>query len=88
MFTLANTSTLVENIIINGYGGDQVGALLISPFVKPGSTSSIAYNHYALLKSLEDIFKVDGHLGYAADNPATGYQLDTIGDDQNIFSSQ
>jgi hypothetical protein len=88
MFTLANTSTLVENIIINGYGGDQVGALLISPFVKPGSTSSIAYNHYALLKSLEDIFKVDGHLGYAADKPATGYQLDTIGDDQNIFSSQ
>jgi len=87
-FTLVSTPTLVENIVINGFGGDQVGAVLVSPFVKPGSTSSIAYNHYALLKSLEDIFKLDGHLGYAASNPATGYQLDTIGDDQNIFTSQ
>jgi phosphatidylinositol-3-phosphatase len=86
-FTLVNSPTLVENIVINGYGGDQVGAVLISPFVKPGSSSSIAYNHYALLKSLEDIFKVDGHLGYAANNAATGYQLDTIGNDQNIFTS-
>lgn len=87
-FTLVSTPTLVENIVINGFGGDQIGALLISPFVKPGTTSSIAYNHYALLKSLEDIFKLDGHLGYAADNAAIGYQLDTIGDDRNVFLSQ
>jgi len=87
-FNVLTSSTLVENLVFGGFGGDQVGAVLISPFVKPGSTSSIAYNHYALLKSLEDIYKVNGHLGYAADNPATGYQLDTIGDDQNVFISQ
>jgi hypothetical protein len=84
-FTLLNTPKLVENIVINGYGGDQVGAVLLSPFVKPGSTSDIGYNHYSLLRSLEDIFKLHYHLGYAADNPSQGYFLDTIGDDQNVF---
>jgi phosphatidylinositol-3-phosphatase len=84
-FTLLNTPKLVENIVINGYGGDQVGAVLLSPFVKPGSTSDIGYNHYSLLRSLEDIFRLHNHLGYAADNPREGYFLDTIGDDQNVF---
>jgi hypothetical protein len=86
-FTLVDTPSLVENIVINGYGGDQVGALLLSPFVKPGSTSDIQYNHYSLLRSLEDIFKLHEHLGYAADNPETHYFLDTIGDDRNVFKS-
>jgi hypothetical protein len=86
MFTLVNTPKMVENIVINGFGGDQIGAVLLSPFVKPGSTSSVAYNHYALLKSVEDIFHLS-HLGYAADNPGAGYQLDTIGNDQNVFIS-
>jgi hypothetical protein len=84
-FTLVNTPTLAENIVINGFGGDRIGALLLSPFVKPGSSSDTAYNHYSLLRSLEDIFRLDGHLGYAADNPSTNYFLDTIGDDKNVF---
>jgi phosphatidylinositol-3-phosphatase len=84
-FNVENTAGLVENIVVNGYGGDQVGALLLSPFIKPGSTSDIGYNHYALLRSLEDIFRVRGHIGYAADNPAANYFLDTFGNDRNIF---
>jgi hypothetical protein len=84
-FTLVNTAALVENIVINGYGGDRIGALLLSPFVKPGSTSAVAYNHYALLRSIEDIFKLAEHLGYAADDPRANYILDTIGNDQNVF---
>jgi phosphatidylinositol-3-phosphatase len=87
-FTLVNTPTLVENIVINGYGGDRIGALLLSRFVNPGSTSSTAYNHYSLLRSLEDIFGLDGHIGYAADDPRTGYYLDSIADDKNIFHHQ
>jgi hypothetical protein len=80
-----NTPTLVENIVINGYGGDRIGALLLSPFIIAGSTSSTAYNHYSLLRSIEDIFGLDGHIGYAADDPRTGYYLDSIADDKNIF---
>jgi hypothetical protein len=87
-FTLVNTPTLVENIVINGYGGDRIGALLLSPFINPGSTSSTAYNHYSLLRSIEDIFGLDGHIGYAADDPRTGYYLDSIADDKNVFHHQ
>lgn len=87
-FTLVNTPSLVENIVINGYGGDRIGALLLSRFVKPGSTSDVHYNHYSLLKSIEDIFRLDGHLGYAADDPRIHYFLDTIGDDKNVFEHQ
>jgi hypothetical protein len=84
-FTLLRTPTQVQNIVIAGYGGDRIGALLLSPFVKAGSTSSIPYNHYSLLRSLEDIFHLDQHLGYASDDPASGYVLDTIGNDSSIF---
>ena len=83
---LVNTATKVVNIVFDGYGGDRIGAVLLSPFVKPGSSSSVAYNHYSLLKSLEDIFGLGAHLGYAADNPRTGYHLNTIGEDGNVFN--
>ncbi len=46
-------------------GGGTVGALLISPFVKGGTISQEPYNHFSLLRTIEDIFKL-GHLGYAA----------------------
>jgi hypothetical protein len=84
-FNLVTTPTLVENIVINGFGGDRVGALLLSPFIKPGSTSSTAYNHYSMLRSVENIFKIREHLGYAADDPKNNYFLDTIGNDKAIF---
>jgi len=82
---LVNTATKVVKISFDGYGGDRIGALLLSPFVKPGSSSDIPYNHYALLKSIEDIFQLGSHLGYAADNPRTGYHLAGIGEDRNVF---
>ena len=37
-------------------GGGQVGALLLSPFVKPGTTSQEPYNHFSLLRTIEDLF--------------------------------
>jgi phosphatidylinositol-3-phosphatase len=44
-------------------GGGQVGALLLSPFVKPG-VSQESYNHFSLLRTIEDLFGLT-HLGYA-----------------------
>ena len=73
--------------VYEGYGGDRVGAVLLSPFIKPGSVSHTPYNHYSLLRSLEDIFQLDGYLGYAANDPAKGYVLDTIGNDRAIFNA-
>ena len=49
---------------VSGAGGGRVGAVLLSPFIKPGTVSDVPYNHYSLLRSVEDIFAVP-HLGYA-----------------------
>ncbi|HEX4377739.1 MAG TPA: alkaline phosphatase family protein [Steroidobacteraceae bacterium] len=83
--SLLNTPALQENLIFDGFGGDRIGALLLSPFVKPGSTSDTQYNHYSLLRSLENIFGLREHLGYAADDPATNYYLHTVGNDRQVF---
>lgn len=45
-------------------GGGQVGALLLSPFVKPQTSSQEPYNHFSLLRTIEDLFGL-AHLGYA-----------------------
>jgi hypothetical protein len=47
-------------------GGGKVGLLLISSYVKPGSVNlANSYNHFSLLRSIEQLFAVD-ELGYAA----------------------
>jgi len=49
----------------NGPGGGRIGAVLLSRFIKPGTTSDVPYNHYSLLRWVEDQFGLE-HLGYAA----------------------
>jgi hypothetical protein len=46
-------------------GGGQVGALLLSPFVKSGTTNQEPFNHFSLLRTIERLFGLP-HLGYAA----------------------
>ena len=45
-------------------GGGAVGALLLSPFVKAGTTNEEPFNHFSLLRTIEDLFGLK-HLGYA-----------------------
>lgn len=40
-------------------GGGDTGSVLISPLIKPGTVSSINYNHYSWLRTMEDLFQVD-----------------------------
>lgn len=47
------------------YGGDRPGALLLSKYIRPGTVSNVPYNHFSLLKSLEQIFGIHHYLGYA-----------------------
>jgi phospholipase C len=49
-------------------GGGRVGLLLISPYVKAGSTSEVYYDHFSLLLSIEELFNLK-RIGYTA-NPA------------------
>ncbi len=59
-----------------GPGGGIVGALLIAPkFVRIGSNPR-EYNHYALLKSLEDLFQLRPYLGLARSNGLQAFGSD------------
>lgn len=47
-----------------GRGGGRTGAVVLSPYIDPGTLDTNAYNHFSLLRSTEDLFGL-GHLGYA-----------------------
>ena len=49
---------------IVGPGGGRIGALVLSRYVKPNTWSTTPYNHYSLLGSIEEIFRLR-KLGYA-----------------------
>ncbi|HEY5053411.1 MAG TPA: alkaline phosphatase family protein, partial [Solirubrobacterales bacterium] len=66
--TTTESTTPVTGSVVPTGGGGRVGLLLISPFVKKGSTNGTAYNHFSLLASIEALFGFEP-IGYAA-NPA------------------
>jgi hypothetical protein len=51
-------------------GGGQVGALLLSPYVKPGTSDQEPFNDFSLLRTIENLFGLP-RLGYAA-KPGVG----------------
>jgi phosphatidylinositol-3-phosphatase len=53
-------------------GGGQVGALLLSRFVKADSVDQDPYNHFSLLRTIEDLFGLK-HLGYAGANGVNSF---------------
>ena len=55
---------------ITGPGGGRTGAVLISPFIKGGTISTVPYNHYSTLATVEDIFGL-AELGQAKTVSAT-----------------
>jgi hypothetical protein len=61
---------------IYGPGGGRTGALVLSPYVTPGSFNDTPYNHYSLLRTVEDTFKVPP-LGYA--QTVSGFGADVFG---------
>jgi len=55
-------------------GGGEVGALLLSPFVKSHTTDSQEeYNHFSLLRTIEDLFALK-HLGYAGSSGVKSFE--------------
>ncbi len=49
---------------VGNSGGGQTGTVLLSPFIKPGTVSTVGYNHYFTLHSIEDYFGLP-YLGFA-----------------------
>jgi len=48
-------------------GGGDTGAVLISPYITPGTTTSTYYNHYSWLRTMEDLFDVSSCAGTSTD---------------------
>ncbi len=64
--TTTGTASTTSALGAQSDGGGQVGLLLISRYVKPGSVEATGnYDHYSLLASIESLFKLKA-LGYAA----------------------
>jgi hypothetical protein len=61
-----------------GPGGGRIGAVLLSPLIKPGTVSTVPYNHYSLLRTIEDIFGLP-HLGNAAMPQVRSFGPDVFG---------
>ncbi len=62
---------------IIGQGGGRTGAVFLSPFIKPGTVSTTPYNHYALLRSVENGFGVP-YLGFANSSSLKTFGLDVF----------
>jgi phosphatidylinositol-3-phosphatase len=57
-----------------GPGGGRYGAVILSRFTKPGSVNETPYNHYSILRTVQDLFnaKSNGYLGFAGLPPEDG----------------
>jgi phosphatidylinositol-3-phosphatase len=75
--TFVDSPTLTYLVKVQGYGGDRIGAVLLSPFIKPGTVCDTPYNHYSLLRTFEDLFGLD-HLGYAAQSGLAAFGRDVF----------
>ena len=62
----------------DGPGGGRVGAVLLSRFVRAGTVSDVPYNHYSMLRWVEDVFGLQ-HLGYAAEPELVTFGADVFG---------
>jgi hypothetical protein len=60
---------------MTGPGGGDVGAVLLSPCIAPGTVSQTPYNHYTMLRSVEDIFGLP-HIAYAGLPGETSFGTD------------
>src|SRR5580693_4779979 len=72
-FPQTTNITPTVSLTFQSYGGDRTGAVLLSPFLEPGTVSFTPFNHYSFLKTMEDIFDTDSYLGYAGAPGLVGF---------------
>lgn len=64
-------------LLPGGTAGGKIGALVLSPFTKGGTTSNTPYNHFSLLASIEDTFSLP-RLGYAGAPGLNSFGADVL----------
>ncbi|HEU4707293.1 MAG TPA: alkaline phosphatase family protein [Solirubrobacterales bacterium] len=60
-------------------GGGKVGAVLLSPYIEPGTSTEEYFDHYSLLVSIEEFLGLQ-RIGYAAEPLVVGF-------DEEMFST-
>jgi phospholipase C len=60
-------------IEMHGFGGDRTGTVLLSPFLPAGKVVATPFNHYSLLKTLQDLYGTKPYLGYAGQAGLVGF---------------
>ena len=68
-----------------GPGGGQVGAVVLSPYIAPGTQSDQCYNHYSFLHTVEDLFGLPYLAEAAKDNSNQAGGVESFGSD--IFTN-
>ncbi len=69
---------------INGLGGGLIGLVAVSPFIKPGTVSATAYNHYSMLRTIEDLLGLK-YLGYAGASGQMSFGSDVFTRQMPLF---
>jgi hypothetical protein len=61
----------------SGPGGGRTAAVVLSPYTLPGTRASTKYNHYSMLRTVEDLFGL-AHLGYAGASDLAPFGADVF----------
>jgi hypothetical protein len=69
---------------ITGPGGGLIGGVMLSPFIKPGTVSTFDYNHFSMLRSIEDMFGF-AYLGYAGDPAQASFGTDIFTQQMPVY---
>jgi phosphatidylinositol-3-phosphatase len=76
---------------VSGPGGGRIGALAISRYIRPGTVSNVGYNHYSLLRTVFDIFKLGAfgqhYLGYAGQPGLVSFGSDIFTNPSGVAST-
>jgi hypothetical protein len=54
----------------------KVPFIVISPYVRPGTQSQTRYDHYALLRTTQDMLGITAYLGHAGDSSTGNFRSD------------
>jgi phospholipase C len=65
-----STAVFVTYDSDNASAKNHITTTVIAPSVKPGTVAAGAYNHYSMLRTIEDVLGLPGHLGCAAKAPS------------------
>lgn len=60
-------------LVFDDFGGDRTGAVLLSSRLAAGTVATTPFNHYSLLRTLEQAFGIEDYLGYAGQPGLIGF---------------